>query len=129
MVTVERRKTSRSLMQLSLRCMGDIAPCRFGLCFMTLVIACFITRSSWFNNSSRSSKRKRTFSYPDVKGDILHPGKNLQTESIIGVIGDDILLDNRSRWIHEVTCEIKTTWLEGRPTPYRVLARGWNNRA
>jgi hypothetical protein len=28
------------------------------------------------------------------------------------VIRDDILLDNRSRWIHEVTCEIKTTWLK-----------------
>jgi hypothetical protein len=76
-----------------------------------------------------AQKGKRTFSYPDVKGDILHPGKNFQMESIIGVIGDDILLDNRSRWIHEVMCEIKTTWLEGGLTPCRVLARGWNNRA
>jgi hypothetical protein len=33
-------------------------------------------------------------------------------ELIISVIGDDILLDNRSRWIHEVMCEIKMTWLE-----------------
>jgi hypothetical protein len=31
---------------------------------------------------------------------------------IIGAIKGNILLDNRSRWIHEVTCEIKTTWLE-----------------
>jgi hypothetical protein len=43
---------------------------------------------------------------------ILHQGKNFQMKLIIGVIGDDILLDNRSRWIHEVTCEMKMTWLE-----------------
>jgi hypothetical protein len=74
-------------------------------------------------------RKKRTFSYPNVKGDILHPGKNFQTASIIDVIGDDILLDNRSRWIHEVMCEIKTSWLEGGPTPCRVLARRWTNKA
>jgi hypothetical protein len=57
-------------------------------------------------------KEKRIFSYPNVKGDILHPGKNFQTESIFGVIRDDILLDNRSKWIHKVACEIIMTWLE-----------------
>jgi hypothetical protein len=49
---------------------------------------------------------------PMLRATILHLGKNFQMESIIGVIEDDILLDNRSRWIHEVTCEIKMTCLE-----------------
>jgi hypothetical protein len=53
---------------------------------------------------------KRTFSNSNVKDDIPHRGKNFPTESIIGVIGDDILLDNRTGWIHEVTGEIILTW-------------------
>jgi hypothetical protein len=49
---------------------------------------------------------------PMLRATILYQGKNFQIESIIGVIEDDILLDNRSRWIHEVTCEMKMMWLE-----------------
>jgi hypothetical protein len=34
-----------------------------------------------------------------------------QNGSIIGAIEDGILLDDRTGWIHEVTCEIIMTWL------------------
>jgi hypothetical protein len=102
---------------------GHIAPCRIGLCFITLLVLRFITRSSWPSNSSGFSKWKRTFSNSNVKANIPHRGKNFQTESILDMIGYDILLDNRTRWIHEGTSEIMTTWLESGPTPCRVLAR------
>jgi hypothetical protein len=39
------------------------------------------------------------------------------------MIGDDILLDNRTRWVHEGTGEIVMTWLESGLTPCRVLAQ------
>jgi hypothetical protein len=47
-----------------------------------------------------------------LRATILHQGKNFQTESIIGVIGDDILLDDRTGQIHEGTSEIMMPWLE-----------------
>jgi hypothetical protein len=123
------RRTSWSPMPPFLLCVGNISPCRIWLRFMTLLVWRLITRSSWFNNSSGSSDKKRTSSKSNVKGDILHPGKNFQKGSIISVIEDDILFDNRLRWIHEATCEIKMTWLEGGPTPCKVLARRWTNMA
>jgi hypothetical protein len=89
---VERRKTSRSPMQLFFLCVDNIAPCRIRFCFMTLLVLSFITRSSWSNNSSGFSEWKRTFSNSNVKDDIPHQGKNFQTKSIIGAIEDDILL-------------------------------------
>jgi hypothetical protein len=58
-------------------------------------------------------RMERTFPGSKVKDDILHRGKNFQTESNIGAIEDDLLLDGRTGWIHEVTCEIKMAWLEG----------------
>jgi hypothetical protein len=84
---------------------------------MTLLVSRLITQSSWSSNSSRCSEWKRTLSNPNVKDDILHQGKNFQMEPIIGVIRDDIFLDNRSGWIHEGTCEIKMTWLESEQPP------------
>jgi hypothetical protein len=39
------------------------------------------------------------------------------------VIRNDISLDNSNRMVLDVTCEINTTWLEGGPTPCRVLSR------
>jgi hypothetical protein len=68
-------------------------------------------------------KEKRIFSYPNVKGDILHQGKNFQTELIFGVIKDDILMDTRTGQIHEGTSEIMTTWLKSEPTPCMVIAQ------
>jgi hypothetical protein len=44
---------------------------------------------------------KRTFSDSNTKDDIAHWGKKFQADSIISAIGDDILLDNRSGWIHD----------------------------
>jgi hypothetical protein len=35
----------------------------------------------------------------------------IQTRLIIGVNEDDILLDDRTGWIHEVACEIIASWL------------------
>jgi hypothetical protein len=52
-----------------------------------------------------------------------HWGKNFQTESILGAIEDDILLDNQTWQIHEGMSEIMTTWLGSGPTPCRVLAQ------
>jgi hypothetical protein len=102
---------------------GIISPCRIRLCFMTLLVARFITQSSWSSNSSRCLKWKGTFSNSNVEDDITHQGKNFQTESILGTIEDGILLDNRTRRIHEGTSEIMTTWLESEPTPCKVLAQ------
>jgi hypothetical protein len=128
-----KRRTSRSLMPLFLPCVGDIAPCSIGLCFMTILVLCFITRSSWFINSIRCSEWKRTFSNYNIQDDIDHRGKNFQTELILGTIKDDILLDNWTGWIHEGTCEIMMTWLESGPMPCRLLAQNqWytsSNRA
>jgi hypothetical protein len=106
----------------SLLWMGNMTPCRIGLCFMTLLVLRFITPSSW-SNSIACSEWKRTLSNSNVQDDIPYWGKNFQTESILDAIGDDILLDNRTGWMHAGTDEIMTTWLEGRPTPYRVLDR------
>jgi hypothetical protein len=63
---------------------------------MTLLVLHFITRSSW-PNSIIGSKWKRTFSSSKVKDGIPHMGKNFQTEAIIGVMEDDILLDRLNR--------------------------------
>jgi hypothetical protein len=38
-------------------------------------------------------------------------------------MGNDASLIKSNRMVLEVTCEIKMTWLEGGPTPFRVLAR------
>jgi hypothetical protein len=67
--------------------------------------------------------REKELSNSNVEDNLTHRGKNFQTESILGAIGDDTHLDNRTRWIHEGTSEIMTTWLESGPTPCRVLAR------
>jgi hypothetical protein len=110
-ITVGSRNTSRSPMPLFLLCMGDIVPCRIGLCFMTLLVLCFITRSSWFSDSSGCSERKKEFlSNSNVEDNIPYWGTNFQTGSIIDVIGDDILLDNRTTQTHEVTVETVLTW-------------------
>jgi hypothetical protein len=81
--TGERSKTSQSPRQLFLPCACDVAPCRVGLCSMTPLVLRFITRSSWFNNSSGSSKRKWTFSYPKVKGDTLHQARTSKPNWIL----------------------------------------------
>jgi hypothetical protein len=39
--------------------------------------------------------------------DIVHRGKNFQTESSTDTIGDDILLINITERMHEVMCEVK----------------------
>jgi hypothetical protein len=41
-------------------------------------------------------KGKGTFLNSNVEDNITHQGKNFQTESILGAIKDDILLDNRT---------------------------------
>jgi hypothetical protein len=61
--TVERRKTFRSPMQLFLPCVGDIATCRSGWCFVTLLVLCFITQS-WSCNSSGYSEWKEHSQVP-----------------------------------------------------------------
>jgi hypothetical protein len=99
-------------MQLFVPCVGVISPCRIILCFTALLVARFITQSSWSSNSSRYSEWKRTFSNSNVEDDIAHQCKNFQTESILIVIEDDMLLDNRTGQIHEGASEITTTWLE-----------------
>jgi hypothetical protein len=66
---------------------------------------------------------KRTFSYPNLKDDIFHQGQNFQTQSNIGTIDDDLLLDGRIGWIHEVACEVRASWLKCEWTPCRVLGR------
>jgi hypothetical protein len=121
--TVGRRISSRSFMPLFLLCMGDIAPYRIRLYFMILLVLSFMTRSSWSSNLSECSERKRTFSNSNVKDKIPNWGKSFQTESIIGAIEDDILLDNQIGWVHEHTIEIMMTLLESGPTPCRVLVR------
>jgi hypothetical protein len=40
--------------------------------------------------------RKRTFSNSNVEDNLAHRDKNFQTESILSVIGDGPLLDNRT---------------------------------
>jgi hypothetical protein len=59
---------------------------------MAPLVLRFIPRSSW-PNSIGCSELKRTFSSSKVKDDIHHLGKNFQTEMIIGVMEDDIVLD------------------------------------
>jgi hypothetical protein len=102
----------------------SISPCGMWRFLTTLLVWLFIPRSSWSSDSSGCSEWKRTLSTSNVQDDIPYWGKNFQTESILGAIEDDILLDNRTRWMHAGTYEIMTTWLEGGPTPCRVLA--WN---
>jgi hypothetical protein len=68
-------------------------------------------------------KGKRTFSNFNAKDNISYWGKNFQTESIISVIRDDTLLDNRTGWIYEDMSEIMMTWLKSRQIPCTVLAR------
>jgi hypothetical protein len=64
---------------------------------MTLVVARFITQSSWSSDSSRILRMgKETSSNSSVKGFL-----KFQTESIIGAIKEEILLDDQTRWIHE----------------------------
>jgi hypothetical protein len=41
----------------------------------------------------------------------------------VTAIKNDVSLDNLNRMALDVTCEINTTWLEGGPTPCRVLAQ------
>jgi hypothetical protein len=108
--TVERRKTSRPPMPLFLSCVGDIIPCRIELCFMALLVLCSITRSSWWSNSSGYSEWKIAFSNSNIEDNLTRPGKNFQSESILSVIWDDPLLDNRTRWIHEGTMR---SWRHG----------------
>jgi hypothetical protein len=69
---VERRGTSRSPMSLFLSCVGDIAHCSIGLCFITLIVLHFITRSSWSSNLSGCSEWKGTSSNSNVKDYIPH---------------------------------------------------------
>jgi hypothetical protein len=90
-VTIERRRISQSSMPLFLPHMDDIAPCRIRLCFMTLLVLGFITRSSWSSDSSGCSKWKWTFSSSNVQ-DFL----KFQIGSIIGAIEDDILLVDKT---------------------------------
>jgi hypothetical protein len=70
---------------------------------MTLFVLCFITWYSRSSNSSECSDRKRTFLNPNVEDSIPYRGKDFQTESIIGVIRDDVLLGNKTGWIYKVT--------------------------
>jgi hypothetical protein len=105
---VERRGTSRSPMPLFLSCVGDIAQCSIGLCFITLIVLHFITRSSWSSNLSGCSEWKGTSSNSNVKDYIPHWGKDFQTKSILVMIRDDVLLDNRTWWIHKVV--VRSYW-------------------
>jgi hypothetical protein len=99
--TIGRRRTSRSLMQPFLLWVGVISPCTIKLCFMTLLVACFITQSSMSSNSSRCSEWKGTSSNSNVKDKVPPLGKDFQTESILAAIRDGVLLDNRTWWIHD----------------------------
>jgi hypothetical protein len=51
-----------------------------------------------------------------------HLGNNFQIEVIIGMMEDDILLDNRTGWIPKGTGEIMKTWLKSGLISYRVFA-------
>jgi hypothetical protein len=102
---IEMRITSHSPMLLFLLCMGEIAPYRIRVGFMALLVLRFITRSPWSSNSSGCSEWKKTFSNSNVKNSL-----NFQTGSIIGAIKYDILLDDRTWWIHNVVGEIILTW-------------------
>jgi hypothetical protein len=102
---------------------GGATPCRIRLPFMTVLVLRFITRSFWSCNSSERSEWKRIFSNRNVKDDIPHWGKNIQTESSIGAIGDDILWDNRIGWMHEIVGEIILTWHRKLTTLSWVLDR------
>jgi hypothetical protein len=53
---------------------------------------------------------KRTFSNSNIKDDITHWGENFQTDLILDAIGDDILLDNRTGWIHNGMGENIHAW-------------------
>jgi hypothetical protein len=78
---------------------------------MTLLVLRFISRSSRSNNSSGCSERKKELpQISNVEDNIPNRGKNFQNESIIGVIEDDILLDGRIGWIHEVVGKVILTW-------------------
>jgi hypothetical protein len=44
-------------------------------------------------------------------------------EATVIAVGNDFYLDNSNIMVLEITCEIKTKWLEGGPTLCRVLAR------
>jgi hypothetical protein len=55
-------------------------------------------------------KEKRTSSNSNIEYNIPNRGKNFQTESIIGVIEDHILLYCRIEWIHEVVGKVILTW-------------------
>jgi hypothetical protein len=97
-------------MQLFLSCMSGIAlvesNCASRLCLYRASLLDPlgpVTRADAWNGKELSHT-------PMLRPTILHQGKNFQIESIIGVIGDDVLLDNRSRWIHEVTVETILTW-------------------
>jgi hypothetical protein len=90
-------------MQLLLRCMDSIALCRIRLCFTALLVLHFITQSSLSIYLIILSRWKEAFSSSNVKDDIVHQGKNFQTESIFGTIKDDILLDGRTGWRHKGT--------------------------
>jgi hypothetical protein len=68
-----------------------------------------------------AQKGKRYFSNSNAKDDNPHRGRNFQTDSIIGAIGDDILWDARTGWMHKVACEIILTW---RRKEQRCLAYG-----
>jgi hypothetical protein len=57
-------------------------------------------------------KGKGTFSNFNVDDNITHRDKNFQSESILGAIKYDMLLDNRTGQVHEDTSEIMMTWLE-----------------
>jgi hypothetical protein len=100
-----KKETSQIPMQLFLPCMSDIPPCRIGLCFMTLLVLCSITRSSWSSNSIGCSEWKRILPNSNVN-DFL----KFQAGSIICAIEDYILLYDRTRWIHEIVVEIALTW-------------------
>jgi hypothetical protein len=81
-------------------------PGQLYLCYTSLLdLLCLATQVGAQNGKELSH-------IPMLRATILHQGKNFQTKSIIDVIRDDIPLDNRLGWIHEVTCEIKMTWLE-----------------
>jgi hypothetical protein len=62
--TVERRKTSLLPMPLFLPCVGDIAPYRIRLCFMTLLVLRFPT------TRADAQKEERTFSNSNVKDNL-----------------------------------------------------------
>jgi hypothetical protein len=121
--SVERRKTSQFPMQLFFPRMGDIAPCRIRLCFMTLLVwglhsSIFLVQ--WLERMLRKEKElsqipvTRTTSPIEVRTSKVNRSSTRSNMT---------LLDNRIGQIHEGTSEIMTTWFKSEPTPCRVLAR------